>query len=51
MSQTVTLDVNGASAEASAEDLGLSWGNPDAVAEAMENSKVEGNLIRRYMKQ
>ena len=51
MSQTVTLDVNGVSAEASAEDLGLSWGNPDAVAEAMESSKVEGNLIRRYMKQ
>ena len=50
MDQTVTLDVNGASAEASAEDLGLSWGNPDAVAQAMESSKVEGNLIKRYMK-
>lgn len=51
MGQTVTLDVNGTQADASAEDLGLSWGNPDAVAEAMENSRLEGNLIKRYMKQ
>lgn len=48
--QTVTLDVNGVLAEASAEDLGLSWANPDAVAAALKESKVEGNLIRRYMK-
>lgn len=50
MDQMVTLDVNGAQAEASAEDLGLSWGNPDAVSEALKGAKVEGNLIRRYMK-
>ena len=50
MDQVVTLDVNGTQAEASAEDLGLSWGNPDAVSEALKSAKVEGNLIRRYMK-
>ena len=48
--QTVILDVNGVQAEASAEELGLSWENPDAVAAALKESKVEGNLIRRYMK-
>ena len=50
MDQVVTLDVNGTQAEASAEDLGLSWGNPDAVSDALEGARVEGNLIRRYMK-
>lgn len=50
MDQIVTLDVNGTQAEASAEDLGLSWGNPDAVSEALEGAVVEGNLIKRYMK-
>ena len=51
LSQDVTLDVNGALALASAEELGLSWGNTDAVAEAVEGSRLSGNLIKRYMKQ
>ena len=51
LDQDVTLDVNGAQAKASAEELGLSWGNTDAVAEAVEGSKLSGNLIKRYMKQ
>lgn len=50
MDQVVTLDVSGVQAEISAEDLGLSWGNPDAVSRALEGSKVEGNLIKRYMR-
>lgn len=51
LGQDVTLDVNGALARASAEELGLSWGNTDAVAEAVEGSRLSGNLIKRYMKQ
>lgn len=51
MSQTITLDVNGTKAEASAEELGLSWDNPEAVEQAAQESRLKGNLIKRYMKQ
>lgn len=50
MNQVVTLDVNGTQAEVRAENLGLSWGNPNAVSKALEEVQVDGNLIRRYMK-
>lgn len=51
LAQTVTLNVNGAEAKTSAKELGLSWGNEDAVKKAVEESELKGNLIRRYMKQ
>lgn len=50
LNQTITLKVNGAEAGASAEELGLSWENEDAVDEALKESEIKGNLIRRYMK-
>ena len=50
LDQMVPLDVNGTQAEASARELGLSWGNPDAVEEAMKGTEIEGTLIIRYMK-
>ena len=50
LDQAVTLDVNGVQAETNAGDLGMSWENPDAVKTALEEAKIEGNLIRRYMK-
>ena len=50
LNQKVTLDVNGTQAETSAKELGMAWGNPDAVEEAMESTAVKGNLIKRYMK-
>lgn len=50
LDQKVTLDVNGAQAETSAKELGMSWKNPDAVEEAVEHAEVKGNLIKRYMK-
>lgn len=51
LEQTVFLDVNGTLAEATAGELGMSWENPDAVTEAIEDTKIRGNLIRRYMKE
>ncbi len=50
LNQTVTMDVNGTQAETSAKELGMSWGNPDAVEEVLKNTEVKGNLIERYMK-
>ena len=50
LDQIVTLDVNGEKAAASAEELGMFWGNPNAVSEVLKEAKIEGNLIRRYMK-
>ncbi len=50
LNQKVTLDVNGTQAETSAKELGMTWGNPDAVEEAMASTDVKGNLIKRYMK-
>ena len=42
-----TLTANGKSAEATAEELGITVKNTSAVKEALEVGK-EGNLIRRY---
>ena len=50
MNQKVTLDVNGSQAETSAKELGMTWGNPEAVEEAMAGTEVKGSLIKRYMK-
>ena len=50
MNQKVTLDVNGSQAETSAKELGMTWGNPEAVEEAMASTEVKGSLIKRYMK-
>ena len=51
LGQTVSFDVNGTLAEVKARDLGMSWENPDAVTEAIEDTRIRGNLIKRYMKQ
>ncbi len=51
LNQSVTLDVNGTPAETTAGALGLRWDNTDAVEQAMADSEVKGNLIRRYMKE
>ena len=50
MNQAVELNVNGIQANVRAEELGLSWNNPDAVWRALDGAKAEGNLIKRYMK-
>lgn len=50
LNQKVMLDVNGTRSETSAKELGMVWANPDAVEEAMANTEVKGNLIKRYMK-
>lgn len=50
LAQTVTLDVNGVQTVTSAEEIGLDWANPEVVDEILEEAKVEGNLLRRYMK-
>ena len=50
LNQKVTLDVNGAQAVTSAKELGMTWGNPEAVEDAMASTEVKGNLIKRYMK-
>ena len=51
LGQIVSLDVNGTLAEVKASELGMSWENPEAVAEAIEGTRIRGNLIRRYMKE
>ena len=50
LNQKIELDVNGVKAETSAKELGMSWGNPEAVDEALKHTEVKGNLIKRYMK-
>lgn len=50
LTQTITLDVNGAKAVTSAKELGMSWENEADVAEAIEGTELKGNLIKRYMK-
>lgn len=50
LNQTITLVVNGKEVAASAEELGLSWENQDAVNESLKGTEVTGNLILRYMK-
>ena len=44
----VTLDVEGQTVEATAEELGFSWSNPEALDEASA-AGTEGNLIQQYM--
>ncbi len=50
LNQTITLEVNGTQVSANAEELGLSWGNKDAVDDALRGTEIKGNLVRRYMK-
>ena len=50
LNQTITLEINGSQVSANAEELGLSWGNQDAVDDALKNTEIKGNLIKRYMK-
>lgn len=45
--QTVTLTANDMSVQATAADLGLSWGNEEIVEDAAAYGKT-GNLIARY---
>lgn len=47
--QTITLDVEGSDAVATAEELGFYWNNSEQVAEAA-GTAVAGNLVARYMK-
>lgn len=44
----VVLNVEGVTAETTAQELGFAWSNPDAVEEAASYA-AEGNLIQRYM--
>lgn len=44
----VVLEVEDLSAETTAQELGFTWSNPEAVEEAAGYA-VEGNLIQRYM--
>lgn len=44
----VMLEVEGVTAETTAQELGFAWSNPDAVEEAAGYA-AEGNLIQRYM--
>ncbi len=46
----LTLIVNGSEVRTDGTELGLRWSNEEAMAEALEETKVTGNLIRRYMK-
>ena len=44
----VTLEVEDQTVDATAQELGFSWSNPDAVKQAADY-EVTGNLIQRYM--
>ena len=44
----ITLDIDGQVVDTTAEALGFSWSNPDAVAEAADHA-VGGNLVQQYM--
>ncbi|MGN0158634.1 MAG: VanW family protein [Brotaphodocola sp.] len=44
----VVLEVEGVTAETTAQELGFFWSNPDALDKAAEYG-TEGNLIQRYM--
>lgn len=50
LDQTITVVVGENEAAASAEELGLQWDNQEEVKNALEETKVSGNLIKRYMK-
>lgn len=50
INQTITLVVQDQEAEAPAADLGLSWTNQEEVCQALKETEVTGNLIKRYMK-
>ncbi|MCI8270400.1 MAG: vanomycin resistance protein VanB [Lachnospiraceae bacterium] len=47
-SRKITLNIDGNMASATAEELGLSWENPEAADEAMKQA-AGGNLVERYM--
>lgn len=44
----VVLEIDGVTAETTAQELGFAWSNPDA-AEKAAGYAAEGNLIQRYM--
>ncbi len=46
--RTVALSVDGVTQEVTAGELGFTWGNPEAVEEAV-GYEVGGNLIQQYM--
>ncbi len=48
--QTVTLQVAGYEIQTTAAELGFSWKNPEAVAEATAGYE-EGNVIERYIRE
>lgn len=50
LNQDIALMVDGTEVSTSAEELGLSWSNRDAVAEAVKGTEIKGNLVKRYMK-
>lgn len=50
LNQEITLEINETQVTSSAEELGLAWGNQDAVDDALKDTEIKGNLIRRYMK-
>ncbi|MCI9105282.1 MAG: vanomycin resistance protein VanB [Lachnospiraceae bacterium] len=47
-SRKITLNIDGNAASTTAEELGLSWENPEAADEAMKQASG-GNLVERYM--
>lgn len=50
LNQDIVLVVDGTEVTTSAEELGLSWSNQDAVTDAVKGSEIKGNLVKRYMK-
>lgn len=50
LNQDIALMVDGTEVTTSAEELGLSWSNQDAVSEAVKGTEIKGNLVKRYMK-
>lgn len=50
LNQDIVLVVDGTEVATSAEELGLSWSNQDAVTEAVKGTEIKGNLVKRYMK-
>ncbi len=48
--QSITLDVDGAVVDITAEGLGYDWANPNVVEDTVKEYHT-GNIIQRYMKQ
>lgn len=44
----VVLEIDGVTAETTAQELGFAWSNPEAIEQAADYA-AEGNLIQRYM--